>query len=520
METVLDRAATPGTDSLAASADYSKLVVTAGGLQPGASTWMVRTAALTDVARGGLAIAMAEKDPESLAKVGAVLDGLGLSGLRWVGGVDHRDVSGRVHATTCVQIDTAAQGLLPRLVGLGKPLDATLPKRVPGDCLGMGAGAVDWLPAAYDFAMSSFEALEPDGYAEVQGMLKQVMGESDLREDILANVHGTVLNYSMPGEGITGTPTSIIRFNLHEADRFVIALGTMVSSVGMMALGSDSVQLKESDHEGHRFFEIDVSRTPLAAMMLQPAFAINGNEVVFSLESAKAVKSALNFTGEGKTLASNGPFMAFVKQLRSKGELTAMSFTDNARTFAAGYTQVAGAAQMLATGASDLPVDLALMPSEQAITRHLAQSFTGGYVANDGQTHVSMSEGQFQLGDFLPILATGAVLGVAMASGDDVFAVAPGEEDPYETVQKHLAEISAGMTVYKIAEGQFPGAISDLIKPLDDYPQGCLGKTELPMDPWGRAYNFRLTATGRPFLWSCGPDGVDQGGDGDDIVKA
>jgi hypothetical protein len=288
----------------------------------------------------------------------------------------------------------------------------------------------------------------------------------------------------------------------------------------MMAVGSDSVQLKESDHEGHRFFEIDVSRTPLAAMMLQPAFAINGNEVVFSLESAKAVKSALNFTGEGKTLASNGPFMAFVKQLRSKGELTAMSFTDNARTFAAGYTQVAGAAQMLATGASDLPVDLALMPSEQAITRHLAQSFTGGYVANDGQTHVSMSEGQFQLGDFLPILATGAVLGVAMASGDDVFAVAPGEEDPYETVQKHLAEISAGMTVYKIAEGQFPGAISDLIKPLDDYPQGCLGKTELPMDPWGRAYNFRLNAKGRPFLWSCGPDGVDQGGEGDDIVKA
>ncbi|MHC5210984.1 MAG: type II secretion system protein GspG [Planctomycetota bacterium] len=520
MEAVLDRAAGSGADSLAASADYAKLVLTSGGLEPGSSTWMMRTAALSDVARGLLAMAMSEADKtEELAMVGAILDGLGLSGLTWMGGVDYRDLSGRVHGTTCVEIDTSAQGLLPRLVAAGKPLDPSLPSRVPVDTLGMGAGSIDWLPEVYDFVMNSFEAIEPDAYAEVQGTITELMGESDLRNDLLANVHGTVLSYSVPGEGITEAPASIFRFKVRDSEKFVTALGTLVSSVGMMAMGSDAVQLKESDHEGQRLFEIDISRTPMAAMMMQPAFAIDGEEIVFGLQSTKALKTALNFTGEGETLSNNGPFMAFIEQLSAKGDLSSMSFTDNARSFAAGYTQVAGAAQMLATGASDLPVDLALMPSEQAITKHLAHSYTGSYVADDGRMHVYRSEGQFQLGDFLPIVATGAILGIAMAEGTDVFAAEAAEEDPYETVQKHLAEISAGMTVYKIAEGEFPGAISDLIKPLADYPQGCLGKTELPLDPWGQPYNFRLNAKGRPFLWSSGPDGADQGGEGDDIAK-
>jgi hypothetical protein len=520
LEAVLDRAASPGADSLAAAEDYARLLVTSGGLQPGASTWMVRTAALSDLLRGVLAMAMVESGGDDTAKFGAILDGLGLSGLTWIGGVNHRVASGRVHGTTCVQVDTDAQGLLPRLVAASKPVDPALPSRVPADCLSMGAGSLDWLPEVYDFAMNAFQALEPDGYAEVQAKLAQFMGESDLREDILANVHGTFLAYSLPGEGIAGTPTSIVRFGVRDADRLVTALGTLLSSVGTFALGTDAVQLKESEHEGRRFFEIDVSRTPLAAAMLQPAFAVDGDQVVFSLESPKAVKTALNFSGEGETLADNAAFKTFLKSLTSRGELSTMSFSDNARTFAAAYTQAAGLVQMTAASARDLPVDLALMPSESAITKHLAQSYSGGYVADDGRTHVHRSEGQFQVADFLPILATGAVLGVAMASGNDVFAAEPAEEDPYETVQKHLAEISAGMTVYKIAEGGFPAAINDLIKPLDDYPQGCLGKSEVPVDPWGRPYNFKLNAKGRPFLWSNGPDGVDQGGEGDDIVKA
>ena len=140
-------------------------------------------------------------------------------------------------------------------------------------------------------------------------------------------------------------------------------------------------------------------------------------------------------------------------------------------------------------------------------------------MADSGATFVTLSDGQFQLSDFLPLVLTGGILGVAAFAMEEPFSAEPKQEDPYDLVQRHLGEISAGMTVFKISEGRYPDSIDDLVKPLADYPEGCLGKAQAPMDPWGNPYRFRLNARGKPFLWSAGPDGVDQGGEGDDIVK-
>jgi general secretion pathway protein G len=183
------------------------------------------------------------------------------------------------------------------------------------------------------------------------------------------------------------------------------------------------------------------------------------------------------------------------------------------------YGALASAAQMFGGAAGDLPLDLSLMPSEQAITKHLAQSWSGGYVTDGGATFVSHSDGQFQIGDFLPLLLTGGIVGYSIAEGGAA-AMEPVDEDPYAIVQRHLGEISAGMTVFKISEDRYPESIDDLVKPLRDYPEGCLGKPQAPVDPWGHPYRFRLNAKGKPMLWSMGPDGVDQGGEPDDIVKS
>jgi general secretion pathway protein G len=118
------------------------------------------------------------------------------------------------------------------------------------------------------------------------------------------------------------------------------------------------------------------------------------------------------------------------------------------------------------------------------------------------------------------VLLTGGIVGVSIATGAHAYAAEPKIEDPFEIVQRHLGEISAGMTVFKISEGRYPESIDDLVKPLADYPEGCLGKSEAPVDPWGNPYRFRLNAKGKPQLWSMGPDGVDQGGEPDDIVKS
>jgi general secretion pathway protein G len=524
MAAVIDRADDKSADSLAKSAEYTQLVGAVGGLKPGASTWIVRVAPMANMVSGILGMAMlgGGDDPEKaqdIAKISAVVQGLGLDGVRWVGGSDWRETTGRVRGTAMVSITPGAQGLLPRCMADTGSIDRKIIERVPGDSLSMSAGSIDWLPAVYDFAMSTFKALEPTEYETAQAKLKEFMGESDLRQDILVNLHGTLLSYGVPA-AFPEQPSQIMRIGVKDPNAFVKALRTLTASVATaLDFPADAVSLKESDHEGRTLYELDLSQTPLAVGMIQPAFAVEGGELVICLQSTKALKTALNGTPAESSLAQNKDLSGFLDSLAEKGKLTSMSFTDNAKTFGAIYGGIAGAAQMFGGGASDLPVDLSLMPSEQAITKHLAQSWSGGYVSADGATFVTQSDGQFQLGDFVPLLMTTGIIGVSMATGAGAVAAEPVDEDPYEVVRRHLGELGAGMTVFKLSEGRYPDSIDDLVRPTASYPDGCLGKSEAPVDPWGHAYNFRLNERGKPFLWSSGPDGVDQGGEGDDIVK-
>ncbi|HZM00789.1 MAG TPA: type II secretion system protein GspG, partial [Planctomycetota bacterium] len=458
---------------------------------------------------------------DKLAQVGAVVQGLGLDGVRWIGGSDWREASGRVKGTMIVSTTPGAAGLLPSCLAGTGTIDRKLVERVPGDSLSMGAGSIDWLPAVYDFAMSTFKSIDPVEYESVQTTIKGFMGESDLRNDLLANLHGTVLSYQVPGEGIADQPANLIRVGVKDPEAFLKALRTLTASVSGMFLDSpDAVSIKESEHEGRKLYELDISRTPMGIGMVQPAFAIDGTDLVLCPQSTKALKTALNGTPVETSLAKNEKLSAFIDTLADKGELSSLSFADNAKIFGVMYGGLASAAQMFGGAAGDIPVDLSLMPSEQAITKHLSQSWSGGYATDGGATRVWHSDGQFQVGDFLPLLVTGGIVGFSIATGGDALGSEPEVLDPFEIVQGHLGQISAGMMVYKISQDRYPDSIDDLVKPLADYPDGCLGQPEVPVDPWGNPYRYKLNAKGKPQLWSTGPDGVDQGGESDDIVKS
>jgi len=526
LQAVVDRAKNASGDSLAKAADYTQLLGTAGGAHPGSSTWIIRVAPMASMVNGvlGLAIAASGADPgkaEDMAKVAAVVQGLGLDGIRWVGGSNWREASGRVKGAAVVSITPGAPGLLPRCLASTGTIDRKIVERVPGESLSMSAGSIDWLPAVYDFGMTTFKAIDQAEYDKAQATIKQFMGASDLREDLLVNLHGTLLVYEMPGSGIAEQPASIIRVGLKDPDAFVKALRALATSISSNFLDSpDAVAIKESEHEGRKLYEIDLSKTPMVMSPVQPAFAVDGGELVLCPQSTKALKTALNGTRAESSLAKNAELAAFLDKLAAKGQLASIGFSDNAKRFGVAYGQVASMAQMFGGAVGDVPVDLSLMPSEQAITKHLAQSWSGSYVTDGGATFVGYSDGQFQLSDFLPLLLTGGIVGVSIATGSDTYAGEPKVEDPFEIVQRHLGEISAGMTVFKISEGRYPESIDDLVKPLADYPEGCLGKSEAPVDPWGHPYRFKLNAKGKPQLWSMGPDGVDQGGESDDIVKS
>ncbi len=67
------------------------------------------------------------------------------------------------------------------------------------------------------------------------------------------------------------------------------------------------------------------------------------------------------------------------------------------------------------------------------------------------------------------------------------------------------------------ANGGVPSSLDQLLAPSDAYPDGCLGKSSIPSDPWGNVYTYKTTASGY-VLWSFGPNGTDESGMGDDIA--
>lgn len=518
LKNVLDNLAAPSGGSLADMADYKEVVALGGGLRADSSTFIMRVAQVNDMVRSLLVVAAhAEPGNEVLQKMGALLDDFGLGSIQWVGSEGHREADGRVISTVGVSMAAEPKGLMGKLAASDKPVDPAVLAGVPGNCLSMAAFGVDWLPEVYDFAEHALRTFDAAAADEILAQLKGFMGESDLRNDVLANVNGVMLTYSLPGEGFPGQPTQIFRAGLRDGERFAKAVGAMAAALGGAFPEMKAIKLVESEHEGRRLFELDVSATPAAMAMIQPAFAIDGAQLVATLQSTKALKTALNGVQGSGSLAQNSEFAGFIKGLQGKGTLTALGFSDVAKTFGSIYGQVAPMVSMFAGAAGDLPLDLSLMPTEQAIGRHLGYGFSGGYRTSGG-LGVQRSVSQFTLTDFLPVLLTAGVVGVSVAEGVGVEQEAP-EVSPEERVQADLQQLSAAMTVYKISQGGYPTALADLVKPLPDYEEGCLGRPDLPLDPWGSGYFFRLNEKKKPFLWSAGPNGVDEGGAGDDIAK-
>jgi hypothetical protein len=521
LEAVLDNSGSSGA-SLADTPEYKQLVALGGSLHADSATWMLRIGPVADLIHDGLALAhdLAGSDTAQLDSIAKVIDGIGLRSIPWMGGESHRDATGHVIGSMGVMTSKDATGLLASCLAGNTPVDLAQLKTVPGNCLSMSLFSVDFLPYVYDFLVNTFRAVVPDQTAEVLAQIQTFMGDASLRDDLLANAHGVLLNYSMPGEGFPGRPTSIMRVPLRNPEGFVKALKSVVAGVANAFPSFKALKVNESEHEGHKLYEVDVSATPGAYAMIQPALAIDDGGLVMCLQSITTLKTALNGL-KGGSLAENADFMAFANGIAAKGKVTALGYTDDARSFSAAYGQVAPMLGMMGGMLGNLPMDLSLIPTEAAISRHLGFSWNGGYDSGNGLMVVH-DVSEFALSDFMPVLLTGGVIGLDMARGGHASDAAEAQTQvaPEERVQSDLQQISAAITIYKINNNStYPAALADLLKPMPDFPEGCLGKPDLPKDPWGNGYLFKLNDKRKPVLWSAGPNGKDEGGSGDDIVK-
>ena len=385
-----------------------------------------------------------------------------------------------------------------------------------GNSMAASGSAVPRLAALYDFIMNTVEMFEPGAAAEVRAEIEKVMPEEQFRNDLLDNVGGSFWSFSLANQGVMQMPASVYSLEAKDPDAFIAALTKIVGFIGKE--NNIDVAVVKSEGEGPQIYELDLSKTPAAMTMMAPGFAAKDGELMISLESSDLLRQALDGTAGKGSLTEVAGFSEFVGGLKEKGDIVSVSFSDNAQVFESMYGQVTGMAQMFGGGlGGDIPVDLSLLPTEGSIKKHLKYSFSGQYKADEGRQVISEARSQFDIGDFMPFLVMGAMF-ATLGQTVDMSAMAEGEKDPAQQVNDDLGKIKAGLTIYRITNGGYPDGLDQLVEPHPDYPNGFLGSPELPADPWGNAYLFRMEGK-KPVLWSAGPDGANDSGGGDDIVK-
>lgn len=92
-----------------------------------------------------------------------------------------------------------------------------------------------------------------------------------------------------------------------------------------------------------------------------------------------------------------------------------------------------------------------------------------------------------------------------------VFVMGRLEEGKISTARTQAYEIAKAIDLYRLQTGSYP-TVSEGLDVLVNPPRGTALMEKVPMDPWGREYNYAVPGkhnTKSFDVWSDGPDGTD-----------
>lgn len=265
---------------------------------------------------------------------------------------------------------------------------------------------------------------------------------------------------------------------------------------------------------------------------IEPAFAVSPDGwLVLSMNRAdvrSVVRSGLQ--KEARNIGQNEEAADFLKRAPQSAVTLAWSDPRPGVTATMGMVQAASGLLGMQMDPSQMPVDLTKMPSANAINRHLRPSES--YAWMDEQGMKSWSSGSFGMADFLAFtgyaVPTGMMAFMAMRPVMDeaqAWEMAPAQgqaveitasNDPYERAYADLARLQTGVIIYQLLTEEHPSSLDDLLGEVDGQPLLDNPGAGIPNDPWGNAYIYRQITNGF-MLYSVGPNGQDEGGQGDDV---
>ncbi|MEW6745407.1 MAG: type II secretion system protein GspG [Planctomycetota bacterium] len=541
LKTIIDLAAGKGA-SLASNPEYQSARKQLGGSDPAAVLVYLNVPRLMQFLCQGVKLGLgAQGETDWVGKVDEVFAASGLAGL---GPVAASSISS--NGVGVKRVFSATRGPATGLLALaqGGAVDRERLAWVPKDATSCSLGQID-LKGFYDGAMQLVKVAVPTIYEQVEQMRAMVtaqltggadnfdLGGFDLVRDFLGNIGTQYVFYSVPTQGFMATGEYVFIMETRDAGKVEQGLRLLFQIPG--AKLDTPLNLKEVEQEGCKLFTVDLTQlNPAFAMVaaqLQPSFAFHDGYLVAG-STPRGVKAALErIKVGGESILANEDFQRFYGKIPADVPLYSLSYSNIRQSFDSIYNQVVGLTFMppFSQVLEKLPLDLALLPTSDEISKHLFGSLTYSYRVEGG--FISESYGPFGV-ELVPIVAGAAGLvgfgaysmaqsgGFPMGGGADV-AVEPQpvEESAEERVATDFGYLKAGILVFKYDQGRLPDNLEDLLQSTETFPDGYLPGSDLPVDPWGHAYRYvRINGSGYQ-LSSMGPNGKDENGEGDDIAE-
>lgn len=269
---------------------------------------------------------------------------------------------------------------------------------------------------------------------------------------------------------------------------------------------------------------------------IEPAFAISPDGWLV-MSSTRADVRAIIRSGlkpEPRNISENAEAQGFLDRAPDAAISLAWSDPRPGVTSTMGMVQAASGLIGMQMDPSMLPVDLAKMPSATALNRHLRPSESFSWRDEDGMK--SWSSGSFGMADFLatagyalPTAAMAMMTFAPMMSESSrpemIMENTPApphvhheHTDPHSQTHAELARLQTGIIIYQILNDAYPSNLTQLLEASEDgQPYIDSPQAGLRQDAWGN--DFIYQPTGDAFkLYSVGPNGQDEGGQGDDLT--
>jgi hypothetical protein len=448
-------------------------------------------------------------------------------------------------ALSYTEVDSSASGI----ASLSKPfpIDRELLKYIPKNALSFSLGHFD-VTALWDMAFGTLAKASPEMHAEAMAAIRNVetlvagadeQGNPkwDIRRDLIGALAGRTMNMTVPGIGSTLSAGGDVVFWIETPNPAGLekSLQHLFALPGQLA--NHPVNFREQMHGDVKLRVLDPTALGAAAFMagqISPTWAIHDGKFWFST-STKALKKALDARAAppAENILARVDFTKHLVEPPQGAVLTSLAYSDTAANFENTYGSLMGLATTalgFAGGAAELPFDLSLLPSAEVVSKHLFGSVSMSYAAGNGRVTVSRSPfgAETVAGGLVVGMGTAAALGATRVSrvggmnpigmAPEVAPVSPAAS-PADAARGDLDSFATAITVFMVEYGAPPATLATLAKPTPEYPNGFLSGAAIPQDPWGNAYAYSTDGKEHYSIWSFGPNGVDDKGAGDDIVK-